>query len=141
MFLAEFSLFLSAGPTNSIVANSVPASIRARAFGFLILFIHFGDAVSPTLVGVISDLTGSYVQVHDTVGIQNGTSGNDTMKMEYIGDIRKGVVLVPLFFLLSFIIYLCGLIRLEETETFEFTVKVVSSSEDTDNSELEGHEE
>lgn len=48
------------GPINTIIANSVPVSIRARAFSISILVIHMlGDAISPLIIGVVSDSTGS----------------------------------------------------------------------------------
>ncbi len=56
IFLAEFFLFLNTGPGNTIIANVVPASIRATAFAVNTFFIHFlGDAISPTIVGILSD--------------------------------------------------------------------------------------
>ena len=59
LFVAQFFLWCYNGPINAIVANSVPSALRARAFAFSILLIHlFGDAISPSIVGVASDRLG-----------------------------------------------------------------------------------
>ncbi len=56
IFLTEFCIFLSTGPSNAILANVTRPAIRATAFAINILLIHLlGDAVSPQLVGMISD--------------------------------------------------------------------------------------
>jgi len=48
------------GPLNALLVNCVPGVLRARAFSLSILSIHlFGDAISPSIVGVTSDLTGN----------------------------------------------------------------------------------
>jgi fucose permease len=47
------------GPINTILANSTDAGLRARAFAFSIFAIHiFGDAISPTIIGALSDRVG-----------------------------------------------------------------------------------
>ena len=54
-------LFLWAynAPINALLVNSVSPSLRARAVGLSILSIHLlGDALSPSLVGIISGATG-----------------------------------------------------------------------------------
>lgn len=49
-------------PVNALLVNSVEPSLRARAFGISILCIHaLGDAVSPPIIGSISDRTGSLI--------------------------------------------------------------------------------
>ncbi|MBM4784047.1 MAG: MFS transporter [Archangiaceae bacterium] len=49
-------------PVNALLVNSVEPSLRARAFGISILCIHaLGDAVSPPIIGSISDRTGTLV--------------------------------------------------------------------------------
>jgi MFS transporter, Spinster family, sphingosine-1-phosphate transporter len=59
MFFAEFFLFLNTGPLNTVIINVTPSSIRAMAFAVNIFFIHaLGDAVSPTLLGWLSDRWG-----------------------------------------------------------------------------------
>ena len=60
VFLAAaiFCLFFNTGPANTILANVVNGSIRATAFAINILVIHaLGDAISPTLIGLVSDLS------------------------------------------------------------------------------------
>lgn len=59
VFLACFCLFFNTGPTNTIIANVTHPSMRASAFALNIFIIHaFGDAISPTIVGVINGATG-----------------------------------------------------------------------------------
>ena len=59
IFLSVFFLFFNVGPTNTILANVTHPSIRGSAFALNILIIHaLGDAISPPLIGWISDLTG-----------------------------------------------------------------------------------
>jgi MFS family permease len=58
VFLLEFLLFLSTSPVNAQIMHSVPPSIRATANAVNIFLIHLlGDAISPTLVGFVSDQT------------------------------------------------------------------------------------
>jgi MFS family permease len=60
VFLAQFFLWFYNGPVNALIANSVDSALVARAFGVSILCIHlFGDAISPPIVGAISDATGN----------------------------------------------------------------------------------
>jgi MFS family permease len=55
-FVAEFFLFLNTGPINAAIVNSVAAPIRATAIGLNLFVIHLlGDAISPTIIGAISD--------------------------------------------------------------------------------------
>jgi MFS family permease len=59
MFCAEFFLFLNTGPLNTVIVNVTRPSVRAMAFAVNIFFIHaLGDAVSPTLLGWLSDMWG-----------------------------------------------------------------------------------
>lgn len=59
LFCAQFFLWFYNGPVNAMLANSVPSSLRVRAFAFTILSIHLlGDAISPTIVGLASDFIG-----------------------------------------------------------------------------------
>ncbi len=59
MFCAEFFLFLNTGPLNTVIINVTQSSIRAMAFAVNIFFIHaLGDAVSPTIIGWLSDIWG-----------------------------------------------------------------------------------
>jgi MFS family permease len=56
MVIAQLLMFLSTGPINATIVNLVPATQRASAVAFEVFVIHLlGDAISPTLIGVISD--------------------------------------------------------------------------------------
>ncbi len=56
IFVIEFCLFLSTGPANTALANVTRPAIRSSAFAINIFMIHLlGDAISPNLVGRISD--------------------------------------------------------------------------------------
>jgi len=64
VFLAEFFLFFNTGPSNTALANVTHPSIRATAFAVNIFFIHaVGDAISPTIIGWLSDMTGGNLNV------------------------------------------------------------------------------
>ncbi len=56
ILVAEFCLLLNTGPLNAAVVDSVGASIRAVAIAVNLLVIHsLGDALSPALIGYVSD--------------------------------------------------------------------------------------
>ena len=58
MLAAQFFLWFYNGPINALIANSVSSNMVARAFGVSILCIHLlGDAISPPIIGAISDAT------------------------------------------------------------------------------------
>jgi len=60
LIYAQICLWASSGPINAITANCVTASVRARAFSFQNLLLHLlGDAISPSIIGAISDATNS----------------------------------------------------------------------------------
>jgi MFS family permease len=60
IFAAVFFILIGTGPTNAALVNSVSASIRSTALAVNVFIIHLlGDAFSPTLIGRISDKTGS----------------------------------------------------------------------------------
>ncbi len=60
IFLAQFFLWFYNGPVNALIVNAVGSSMVARAFSVSILCIHlFGDAISPPIVGALSDATGN----------------------------------------------------------------------------------
>lgn len=60
ILLAQFFLWFYNGPINTVLLNCVEPAYRARAFSLSILLIHIlGDAVSPPIIGWISDLTGN----------------------------------------------------------------------------------
>lgn len=57
--VAEFCLFLNTGPLNTVIVNVTRQSVRSMAFAVNIFFIHaLGDAISPTLLGWLSDRWG-----------------------------------------------------------------------------------
>lgn len=59
IFLAEILIFLNTGPLNAIIANVSRAEVRATAYAANIFVIHaLGDAVSPAIVGMLSDRLG-----------------------------------------------------------------------------------
>ncbi len=59
IFFAEFFLFLNMGPLNTVIVTITRPAIRAMAFAVNIFFIHaLGDAVSPIILGWLSDLWG-----------------------------------------------------------------------------------
>lgn len=56
IFFAVMLLFTSNAPFHAILVNSVPTMVRATAVALNIVIIHtFGDAISRSAVGVISD--------------------------------------------------------------------------------------
>ena len=56
MVAAQFCLFLSTGPVNAAIVNLVSPLERATAVALSVFSIHMlGDAISPFLIGVISD--------------------------------------------------------------------------------------
>ena len=56
--VAMFLLFLSTGPVNTLILESVPMNLRASAMAVSIFMIHlFGDLWSPKIVGHLSDAT------------------------------------------------------------------------------------
>lgn len=66
-FVAEFLLFLNTGPLNAALVACVPASMRARSMAINVFFIHIlGDALSPTLIGYLSDWKGLTIAVSMT---------------------------------------------------------------------------
>jgi len=59
IFFAEFFLFLNTGPLNTVIVNVTAPALRARAFAANIFIIHaLGDAVSPAMLGWLSDYWG-----------------------------------------------------------------------------------
>jgi MFS family permease len=76
MAAAIFFMFLNTGPTNTVLANVTAPNIRATAFAINIFMIHaLGDAISPTLIGVLSDRTGSMTNAFLLVGIAMVVAG------------------------------------------------------------------
>lgn len=57
---AMFLLFLSTGPVNTLIIETVPVNLRSSAMAASIFLIHlFGDMWSPEIVGRLSDSWGS----------------------------------------------------------------------------------
>lgn len=64
MFVTLLLAFLNTGPLNAALANVLPADLRSRGFGLHTTTIHlFGDALSPFLIGLVSDRIGLRVPV------------------------------------------------------------------------------
>lgn len=59
VLLAEFFIFLHSGPYHAAIVEITPVNMRSMAFALDIFILHaFGDAVSPTILGMISDAGG-----------------------------------------------------------------------------------
>jgi MFS family permease len=59
MFFAEFFIFAYSGPYHAAIVETMPVTMRSMAFALDIFIIHvLGDAVSPFLLGVVSDAAG-----------------------------------------------------------------------------------
>ena len=57
--IAEVLVFLNVGPLNAVIVGAASPAIRATAVAANILVIHvLGDALSPSLVGFVSDRAG-----------------------------------------------------------------------------------
>jgi hypothetical protein len=76
-----FLLFLSTGPINTLILESVPVNLRASAMALSIFMIHmFGDWWSPEIVGRLADA--------------------------FNHDLRKGVLVLPVVLLIGGILWL-----------------------------------
>ena len=84
------------GPINAIILNSVPPSHRSSANGLAVLLIHlFGDAVSPSFIGLLSDSTNN--------------------------NLRMSLALVPLSLFVSAFVWLAGWVAIPSKNSF-FTI-------------------
>ncbi|HNW45637.1 MAG TPA: MFS transporter [Elusimicrobiales bacterium] len=64
IFMAEFFIFMHSGPYHAAIVETVPVPMRSMAFALAIFILHaFGDAVSPFLVGLVSDAAGLNVAI------------------------------------------------------------------------------
>ena len=64
IFLAEFFIFAYSGPYHAAIVEVVPVTMRSMAFAVDIFIIHaLGDAISPFLLGVVSDSAGLPVAI------------------------------------------------------------------------------
>lgn len=76
IFAAVFFILIGTGPTNAALVNSVSASIRSTALAVNVFVIHLlGDAFSPTLIGRLSDKTGSLQKAFWVAFAAAGISG------------------------------------------------------------------
>jgi MFS transporter, Spinster family, sphingosine-1-phosphate transporter len=65
---AQFFLALNLGPLNTAILNSVPASVRSTAIAAALFMVHaLGDAVSPQLIGLVSDSFGLRIGISITL--------------------------------------------------------------------------
>lgn len=61
IFVAECLLFVNTGPLNAVLLGCVGVEIRATAMAVNIFLIHAcGDAISPLLIGALSDRVGLF---------------------------------------------------------------------------------
>ncbi|HVV71258.1 MAG TPA: MFS transporter, partial [Verrucomicrobiae bacterium] len=61
--VSMFLLFLSTGPVNTLILETVPVNLRASAMALSIFMIHlFGDMWSPEIVGRLADAWGGNVR-------------------------------------------------------------------------------
>ncbi|MBI4656852.1 MAG: MFS transporter [Elusimicrobia bacterium] len=59
LFIAEVFVFAHSGPYHAAIVEVTPSNMRSMAFAMDIFIIHaFGDAVSPVIIGYLSDLYG-----------------------------------------------------------------------------------
>lgn len=59
IFFAEFFIFMHSGPYHAAIVEITPCNIRSMAFALDIFILHaLGDALSPTIIGYISDKIG-----------------------------------------------------------------------------------
>ena len=64
LLLASVGLWMYLGPLNAMIANVVPTRIRTRAFSVSLFLSHaLGDAISPSVIGELSDSSDSLTQV------------------------------------------------------------------------------
>jgi len=62
LFFAGFCLSWAIAPVGALVHSLVEPRLRGAAVGIFTLFTHLGDAVSPYLIGLVSDLCGGRAQ-------------------------------------------------------------------------------
>lgn len=64
MFVSLLLLFVNIGPLNAAMANVLPAHVRTFGFAVTTMLIHaLGDAISPWLIGEMSDRVGLEIPV------------------------------------------------------------------------------
>ncbi len=68
IFFAEFFIFAHSGPYHAAIVETAPVNMRSMAFALALFILHaFGDAVSPLLVGLVSDAAGLPVAIFFTM--------------------------------------------------------------------------
>ena len=104
IFLACFCTFLNTGPTNAILLNVAPPSLRPMAFAITIFIIHaFGDAISPWIIGGIAD----------TFAFQRTAMIDGESMIQKVGDLNAGFISVSAMYFLSGIFWILGAKYLE----------------------------
>jgi MFS family permease len=89
--VSMFLLFLSTGPVNTLILETVPLNLRASAMALSIFLIHlFGDMWSPEIVGRLADAWGH--------------------------DLNKGVMILPFALLLAGALWLWLALRTASRE-------------------------
>ena len=95
MFFAEYFIFTHSGPYHAAIVETVPVNMRSMAFALTIFIIHaFGDAVSPFLVGLVSDAAGLSVAIFLAMlylvfgGVTSILAG-EAYEKDFHGKIRK----------------------------------------------------
>lgn len=64
IFVAILCLFFNTGPSNTAIANVCPPGVRAIGYAVCIFIIHaLGDAISPAVIGFVSDRAGGNMNV------------------------------------------------------------------------------
>ena len=59
VFAAEFFIFMHSGPYHAAIVEIIPVNMRSMAFALNIFILHaFGDAISPAILGMVSDSGG-----------------------------------------------------------------------------------
>ncbi len=97
IFVGCVALFFNTGPANTVLANVVHPGVRAAGFAVNIFFIHaLGDAISPPLIGRVSDLWGS---------------GGSSI---WSGNMNAGFFAISLSILISGLFWLWGARHLEQ---------------------------
>lgn len=74
LFLAEFFLFLNMGPLNAVIANVTGSAVKTMAFAANLFIVHaLGDAISPAIIGLLSDRFGlKFALLHSLGGLWLG---------------------------------------------------------------------
>jgi len=95
--VSMFLLFLSTGPVNTLILETVPLNLRASAMALSIFLIHlFGDMWSPEIVGRLADAWGH--------------------------DLNKGVMILPFALLLAGVLWLLLAFRRRPRKVSELSV-------------------